>query len=137
MLPFGLLPSSCGQGTTAAKVDRVAEIAPATRAATTEDEPRPESNPLCPPPLVLAPTVLASGRSSLLGRRVRLRVRPVRAISVTEWLVVAGGQRFVVVASPDTSWASEHVFLVAGASSAFVHGQVSLPELILSDECDT
>ncbi len=82
----------------------------------------------------IAPGVLAATWPSRLGQRVRLRVRPVRALSITEWLVTAGGQRFVVLARPDTVWQAEHTFAVAGSTLAFIHGRTSLPELILADD---
>ena len=68
-------------------------------------------------------------------RRVRGpgRYRPV----LSRLAVEAGGQRFLVMASPDTAWGVEHVFIVAGSSTAFVHGRTVLPELILDDGCDT
>lgn len=93
--------------------------------------------PDCPKPAAMAPRALATGWPALVGRRVRLRMVPLRAIGMTEWLVVAGGQRFVVLAPPDTSWNSEHVFLVSGTTLAPVHGRTSLPELVLDRGCDT
>jgi hypothetical protein len=151
LLLIALAVSSCGQGTTAAKADRdpaptpnpalaralVSPSSEPTTAAALAESETPEANPPCPPPLVVTPSALASGWPGLLGQRVRLRVRPIRALSATEWLAVAGGQRFVVVGSSDTSWGVDHVFLVSGASMAFLHGRTSLPELILSDACDT
>jgi hypothetical protein len=58
-------------------------------------------------------------------------------LSITEWLVTAGGQRFIVDVAPDTAWAVDPLFVVAGASSALAHSRTSLPESILSDGCDT
>jgi streptogramin lyase len=86
--------------------------------------------------MALAPGVLAVRWPSLLGRRVRLRLRPLRAVSVTEWLVVAGGQHFVVLASPDTTWTTEHTFIVIGSTLAPTHGRTSLPALLVDDGCD-
>jgi hypothetical protein len=74
---------------------------------------------------------------ALLGRRVSVRVQPLRAISMTEWLVKAGGQRFVVDAPPDTSWGGAHAFVVVGSALAPVRGRTSLPELVLDDDCGT
>ncbi len=95
------------------------------------------AGPECPTPVAVAPRVLATGWPGLVGRRVRLRVVPVRAIDFTTWLVLAGGQRFVVVAAPDTPWDVDHVFVVAGAMIVPAHGRTSLPELIVADECET
>jgi len=96
-----------------------------------------QAGPECPRPVVVPPRALANGWPNLVGRRVRLRVVPLRAIDFTTWLVVAGGQRFLVVAAPDTSWTAEHVFVVAGSAVAPVHGRTALPELVMDDECDT
>jgi hypothetical protein len=93
--------------------------------------------PGCPKPVVVPPRVLATGWPSLLGKRVRINVRAVRSIGMTEWLVVAGGQRFIVVGAPDTPWTVEHAFIVSGSAIAPLGGRTSLPELIIDDECDT
>ncbi len=58
-----------------------------------------------------------------------------RAIDFTTWLVVAGGQRFIVDAAPDTIWTGEHTFVVAGSTIALTRGRTSLPELIVADDC--
>jgi len=95
----------------------------------------PAKPPLCESALVLSPSALATRWPALLGRRVRLRVRPLRALSFDEWLVAAGGQRFVALAAPDTQWAGEHVFIVSGSTLAPIHGRSSLPELVVDDDC--
>jgi hypothetical protein len=71
----------------------------------------------------------------MLGQRVRLRVRPERALSFTEWLVAAGGQRFVINAAPDTNWTQDHAFLITGTTLAPLHGRTALPQLVVDDEC--
>jgi hypothetical protein len=93
--------------------------------------------PECRKPIVVSPRALATGWPSLLGERTRLRVIPVRAIGMTEWLVMAGGQRFIVVAAPDTSWNVDHAFVVVGSTIAPLHGRTALPELMLDDGCES
>ena len=91
--------------------------------------------PRCEPALVVAPSFVATQWPVLIGRRVRLRVHPVRALSVFEWLVTAGGQHFVVMAAPETRWTREHVFVITGSTIARVHGHTQLPERALNDDC--
>lgn len=93
--------------------------------------------PSCAPALVLAGSTLAVRWPALIGRRIRVRVRPVRAIDLTQWLVRAGGQSFIVMAAPDTSWTTEHAFVVLGSTIAPVHGRTALPELALDDSCSS
>ncbi len=97
----------------------------------------PTEPPSCEPALVLSPSAFATRWPALLSRRVRLHVRPLRALSFAEWLVSAGGQRFVVLAAPDTQWAGEHVFFITGSTIAPVHGRTELPELLLDDDCSS
>jgi hypothetical protein len=136
---------SCGQNGTEAQEDHETTPLRATPAAApatptpvpsaSEPPAATPAGPECPKPVVVPPRVLASGWPGLLGKRVRLRVAPVRAIDFTTWLVVAGGQRFIVDAAPDTNWNVAHVFVVAGSTIVPVRGRVSLPELIVSDDC--
>lgn len=111
--------------------------ADSTAAGVEADPPsaRPAERPSCGPSLVLSPSTLATQWPALLGRRVRLRVRLLRALSFDEWLVTAGEQRFVVLAAPHTRWVGEHVFVVTGSTIAPVHGRTALPELLLDDDC--
>jgi hypothetical protein len=89
----------------------------------------------CEPALAVTPSVVATQWPSLIGKRVRFHVTSVRALSVFEQLVTAGGQHFVVMAAPDTHWNREHVFVVTGSTNARVHGHTQLPELALDDDC--
>jgi hypothetical protein len=144
VLPMVLVLASCGHHEPAPIVeeDRDPSAAPTPPAPTpvpslSETPAATPGRPQCPKPAVVAPRALANGWPTLVGSRVRLRVVPVRAIDMTEWLVTAGGQRFIVVAAPDTTWTIEHVFIVTGSTVAPLHGRTFLPELVLADECDT
>ncbi|MGO9836760.1 MAG: hypothetical protein ACLP1X_21395 [Polyangiaceae bacterium] len=140
-----LVLASCGKRAPAPEgvADRdpvpppVAPVAPTPSPRPSETSAATPGRPECPKPAVVRGRAFASGWPSLLGKRVRLRVVPLRAIGMTEWLVTAGGQRFIVVAAPDTAWISEHVFVVAGSTIAPLGGRTSLPELLLADECGT
>lgn len=142
LLLVAVILAGCGKGPATTPADPVSQETPVSSAAVVVPSPLPAplstlGRPACPRPVAIPSRALATGWPSLLGRRVRLRVVPVRAIDFTEWLVEAGGQRFLVMASPDTAWGVEHVFVVAGSSTALVHGRTVLPELILDDGCDT
>jgi len=117
-------------------VPSIARPEPVTSVAAPSPSPSPAPSPTappCSPPLALRPRVLAARWPALLGQRVRLRVRVVRALSPAEFLVVADGERFLVLAPPDTEWAGDRVFTVIGSGTASLGGRVRLPELTLDD----
>ena len=64
-----------------------------------------------------------------------MRVRVVRALSFTDFLVTAEGERFVVTASPDTKFDREMVFSVIGSVTVPLGGRTALPELVVDDGC--
>jgi len=139
-LSLVLVLASCGQRTPEGQADRdqapaSAPAAPTPIASDSEPPAATPAGPDCPRPVVVSPRALATGWPGLIGKRVRLRVAPVRAIGFTSWLVVADGQRFIVEAAPGTNWAGEHVFVVAGAAMVALGGRTSLPELALDDGC--
>jgi hypothetical protein len=58
-----------------------------------------------------------------------------RAVAVGETVVVAGTERFLVLASPNAALMGAHAFVVAGSADAVVTGRVRLPLLVLDDDC--
>jgi hypothetical protein len=141
---FVLVVTSCGCQGPEAKADSDPPFVsgpvatprkPPNESASTTGEPSTEEATPCAAPIVVAPSALAVGWPGLLGRRVRLRVRATRALSFTEWFVVAEGVRFVVVAPPDTKWDRMRVFVVAPATTISAHGRTALPTLLLDDDC--
>ncbi|MGH7293307.1 MAG: hypothetical protein ACRELB_00160 [Polyangiaceae bacterium] len=70
-----------------------------------------------------------------LGQRVVLRVRAVRAVAPGETLVVAEGERFVVLAPPDARLDGMHAFVLTGSTPVALAGRVQLPELAIDDDC--
>jgi hypothetical protein len=141
-LPLMLVLASCTRRAPEERAEREqAPVVVATAPTPVPSAPEPPVaipvGPGCLKPVVVPPRTLASGWPGLVGKRVRLRVLPVRAIDFTTWLVTAGGQRFVVNAAPDTAWGVAHVFMVAGSAIAPVRGRTSLPELVLDDDCET
>lgn len=131
--------ASCTRRTTEERAEHVHSPAPPSPIPSVSESPAATpAAPECPKPVAVPPRVLASGWPGLVGTRVRLRVAPMRAIDFATWLVVAGGQRFVVVAPPDTAWGVDHVFVVAGSTIVLARGPTSLPELIVVDkDCNT
>lgn len=88
-----------------------------------------------PPPLRVTPKTLATSWSAYLGRRVQLPCQPVRRLDLTRTLVVAGGEKFVVMGPPDVTpcLASTSTFTVMGSASVAMAGRTILPELLLED----
>jgi hypothetical protein len=85
----------------------------------------------------VAPDVLAISWPQRIGQRVRLRSNIERSLDLLEAVVAAGGKRFVVVLGPDQLWSGdqEHTFTVMGAKAVALHGTVTLPQLLLDEEC--
>lgn len=90
--------------------------------------------------LDISPHRLSAAWPTLLGKRVRLSARIERSLGITDALVVAGGERFVIMLSPSDSWEGtrSRVFTVMGSATVNAGtGPITLPQLILAgDDCD-
>lgn len=89
-----------------------------------------------PPPLRVAPRILAVSWEVYLGHRVSLACRPVRRIDFTRTVVAAGGEKFLVMGPPDVTpcGAKTSTFTVTGASTFAASGKTMLPELLLDED---
>lgn len=78
---------------------------------------------------------IAARWPTMIGQRVRLRMRIERAVDFTLSMGVSDGRRFAIVLSPDAVWSGEiaKTFTVMGSRSLRVGGRAQLPELLLDD----
>lgn len=87
----------------------------------------------CVPPLRVDPKTLTAQWPSMLGKRVSFAAHIDRALDVTESIVVAHGERFVVLLPPDQAWQGEatKTFIVMGSARVKLGGTTTLPQLVL------
>lgn len=80
--------------------------------------------PACAAIPAVKPDELAATWPKRLGQKVRLRARIERAVDLTQSVVRAGRQRFVVMLGPSDSWSgeAERVFTVMGSATAWIAG---------------
>ena len=85
----------------------------------------------------LSPATLAASWPTRIGSRVRFKGRVDVAIDVMTAVVVAGGHRFAVVASPDQLWQGdkERSYTVMGSKAVALGGRTALAHLLLEPEC--
>lgn len=91
----------------------------------------------CVPGARVAPATLAATWPARLGQRVRMKARIDRAVDLMTVVVIAGGQRFAVVAGPEQLWEGEmdRTFTVMGSTTVALGGKVTMPQLLLEEEC--
>jgi hypothetical protein len=58
-----------------------------------------------------------------------------RAVAVGETVVVAGSERFLVLAPPTVSLAGAHAFVITGFASVALGGRLRLVTLVVDDGC--
>lgn len=89
-------------------------------------------------PVDIAPAKLSASWSTLLGRQVRVKCRVERMVGLTDAVIRADTESFVVMLSPGGTWdgAKSKVFTVMGSLSVRLQGgPVTLPELVLTPGC--
>lgn len=103
--------------------------------ATTTISPSEPTTPESPPPVRVAPRTLAVSWSVYLGRRVSFACRSVRRVDFTRTLIVAGGEKFLVMGPPAVTpcGAKTSTFTVTGVSTFAASGRTILPELLLEE----
>ena len=97
----------------------------------------PEAAPACHPEDV-APSKLARSWPTLLGRQVRIACRVERMVDMTDAIVIADKERFVVMMAQSDSWdgVKTRVFTVMGSRTVRLKGGgVTLPELVATERC--
>lgn len=89
-----------------------------------------------PCPTTISGADLATQFPSMLGQEVRILASVERSLDITTALVVAEGERFAVMLTPEHLWTGteEHVFAVMGSIEVSLHGATRLPHLILVTE---
>jgi hypothetical protein len=97
------------------------------------DDPTPDAR--APAPSV-APATLSATWPQRIGQRVCFTSHVERALDLTQALIAARGEHFVVLLSPDQLWQGdgEQTFAVMGSKSVALHGHVTLPELVLETQ---
>ena len=108
--------------------------APAPTAAAPPSDAEPQCNPQD-----VESSKLARSWPTLVGRQVRLRCRVDRMVDMTDAIVVAGKERFVVMLAPSDAWdgLKTKAFTVTGSRTVRLNGgSVTLPELVIADECE-
>ena len=87
------------------------------------------------PPLTTGDT-LAKHYPARIGEEVRLEATVERAIDITTALVVADGERFAVLLTPEHLWTGRvlKTFAVLGSTEVALSGPTRLPHLLLVTE---
>ncbi|HEX7603709.1 MAG TPA: hypothetical protein VF316_18955 [Polyangiaceae bacterium] len=109
---------------------------PATTALPVASAPQAVPDAACVPPLRVDPKTLTAQWPSMLGKRVSFAAHIDRALDVTESIVVAHGERFVVLLAPDQAWQGEatKTFIVMGSARVKLGGTTTLPQLVLDTD---
>jgi len=99
----------------------------------------PAADPIeaCVPAQRIAPATLAATWPARLGQRVRMKGHVELSVDLMTAVIRAGGQRFAVVVGPDRLWEGdqERTFTVMGSTTVAMGGKVTMPQLLLEDEC--
>ncbi len=108
--------------------------APTVGVPPSDPEPAAEA---CTPGQPISPSVLAASWPSRLGARVSFRGHVDVALDMMTAIEIAGGHRFVVVASADRLWQGDidRTYAVMGSRTVSLYGRTTLPQLLLEPEC--
>jgi hypothetical protein len=90
----------------------------------------------CTPAPSVEPVALSASWPQRLGARVRFVGHIERSLDLLTALVVAKGERFVVVLDPEQAWTGdrERVYRVMGSAAVALGGRTSLPQLLLEGD---
>ncbi len=123
--------------TAPAPIPPAVDTQPAVTLAPSAPVSAPDPVEACVPGQRIPPATLAATWPARIGQRVTMKSHVELAVDIMTAVVTASGHRFAVVVGPDHLWEGdqERTFTVMGSTTVAMGGKVTMPQLLLVDEC--